>query len=71
MNFKAITLSNGKKYIITNELRVNNKLYYQILCVDNDSDFEIVENKNDEIVFIDDVLLKTKILTEMCKNIQE
>lgn len=69
MEPKAVKLNDGKKYMLLNELNVNNRLFYQLLNIEDDSDIEIVERVKEELVVLEDIDLKTKILNEMAKNL--
>lgn len=68
MDLKAITLSDGKKYIIANELFLDDKTYYQLLPVDKESDLVLAENDNGNILFIEDEKTQAEILKQMCKD---
>ena len=46
MDFKALKLKNGDKYVVTNELKLKDKEYYMVLKVDDESDFEIAEKRD-------------------------
>lgn len=69
MGNKVIKLSDGKKYIIANEIEINEKLYYQLLMVDGNTDFFVAERVGNDIILIKDKLMEAKILIEMSKNL--
>ena len=69
MEPKAVILDDGKKYMLLNELEMENRLFYQLLSVEDDSDVEIVERARDELGVLEDIDLKTKILNEMAKKL--
>lgn len=69
MGNKVIKLSDGQKYIIANEIEINEKLYYQLLMVDGNTDFFVAERVGNDIILIKDKLMEAKILIEMSKNL--
>ena len=43
MEMKTIKLENNEKYVIANEANIEGRCFYQVLKVDDETDFEIVE----------------------------
>lgn len=70
MNLKVIKLNDEKKYIIANEITSNNRIFYQLISIDDDeSDFIFVEKCGDQLILIEDQILIMKLLESMCNNI--
>ena len=69
MELNAITLENGEKYVIANQVNFEGKLYLQIAKVDNAEDFAIVEKINDELILIEDEILIAKVLKKIIENL--
>lgn len=69
MEMKTIKLENNEKYVIANEANIEGRCFYQVLKVDDETDFEIVEKIGDDVVFLDDDILKARVLQEICDNL--
>ena len=69
MEFKnVVKLSDGNKYIITNQVEIDKKKFCQMLKVDSETDFFIAEIQNDEILVVKDRQLTLKVLAEIAKK---
>ena len=69
MEMKTIKLENNEKYVIVNETNIEGRCFCQVLKVDDETDFEIVEKIGDDVVFLDDDILKARILQEICDGL--
>ena len=71
MEMRTIKLENNEKYIIANEANIEGRCFYQVIKVDDETDFEIVEKIGEDVVFIDDDIVKAKVIQEMCQNLAD
>ena len=71
MKQKVVILNDKDKYLVVNELISGNHLFCQIIKIDSDEDFILVEKINDEFFVIKNEKLKKSILSEMYKNISK
>lgn len=69
MKGKVVVLDGKDKYFVANEIKIENHQYYQIIKIDGDDDFVLVERIGDEFNQIIDTTLARRILFEMAKNI--
>ena len=69
MKGKVVVLDGKDKYFVANEIEIENHQYYQIIKIDGDDDFVLVERIGDEFNQIIDTTLARRILFEMAKNI--
>lgn len=69
MKGKVVVLDGKDKYFVANEIKIENHQYYQIIKIDGDDDFVLVERIGDEFNQIIDRTLARRILFEMAKNI--
>lgn len=68
MKGKIVILNGKDKYFVMNELKTKEHEYYQIMKIDGDEDFVLVEKIGDEFFQIVDASLAKRILYEMFKN---
>ena len=69
MKGKVVVLDGKDKYFVASEIKIENHQYYQIIKIDGDDDFVLVERMGDEFIKIVDTTLEQRILFEMAKNI--
>ena len=59
---KKITLDDNKKYLVIEQVTIDDKIYLYIVNEDDKNDTSFVEVDNDEIKAIDPTLFQEKIL---------
>ena len=64
MNYidKKITLDDNKKYLVIEQVTIDDKIYLYIVNEDDKNDTSFVEVDNDEIKAIDPTLFQEKVL---------
>lgn len=69
MEFKnVIKLSNGKKYIISNQVEIDKKQYYQLIPIEEEN-FLIAEKNDAELRIIQDEQELSNIIVKMASNL--
>ena len=59
---KKITLDDNKKYLVIEQVTIDDKIYLYIVNEDDKNDTSFVEVDNDEIKAIDPTLFQEKVL---------
>ena len=59
---KKITLDDNKKYLVIEQITIDDKIYLYIVNEDDKNDTSFVEVDNDEIKAIDPTLFQEKVL---------
>lgn len=65
----VIKLSDNAKYLVVNQIIYSNKEYYQLLKVDSESNFIIMEKQEENMILVTDQELILNILLEMGNNL--
>ena len=69
MRKSILLLNDGFKYVVTNEVIYKDKQYLQLLKVDDDNDFVIVEKTDRNLVVITDPILRFTLIKEFADSI--
>lgn len=67
MESRVLVLNDNAKYLVVKELEKDNHVYYQVIKIDGEEDFVLVEKIGQDLFLITDETLIGLILSEMYK----
>ena len=65
----VLTLNDGNKYIVVSKTNYNDKTYYLIIDINNNTNIKFCYLDNDELVESEDKIINTKLLPLLYSNV--